>query len=85
VPIGDVRADVDAIRAVLDRLAGSYRTGSQQVRDAAATLSHSGKDSNRPELSDAVSVGQLATEKADRTATIVAEAGRQCFTYAWQL
>ena len=83
--IGEIRADVDAIAAVLDQLTGSYRMGSQQVRDAATTLSSAGKDSNRPELSGAVSVAHLAAQEADHTATTSTEASRLCSAYAWQL
>jgi hypothetical protein len=85
VPIGEIRADVDATAAVLDQLAGSHRTRSQQVQDAATVVSRAGKDSNRPELSDAVDVAHLAAQEADHTATTVAEAGRLCSAYAWQL
>lgn len=83
--IGEIRADVDAVATVLDRLAGSYRTGSQQIRDAATSLSRTGKDSNRPELTNAVSIARLAAQEAGHTATTAAEAGRLCSAYAWQL
>lgn len=85
MPIGELRTDVDAVATVLSHLAGTYRTASQQIRDAATALSHAGQDSNRPELSAAVTTAHLATQEADHTAATVAEAGRLCSAYAWQL
>jgi hypothetical protein len=85
VSIGEIRADIDAVAAILDQLSGSYRTGSQQVQNAATALSGAAKDSNRPELSDAVSVAHLAAQEADHAAITAAEARRLCSAYAWQL
>ena len=85
MPIGEIRADVDAVRAILDRLASSYLAESQLVRDSGTALSGEGKDSNRTELSNAVSIAHLAAQEADHTAAAATEAGRLCSTYAWQL
>jgi hypothetical protein len=85
VSIGEIRADTDAVATVPDKLASNYRTGSQQLRDAAIALSHAAKDSNRPELSDAVPVAHVVAQEADHAATTVTEAGRLCSAYAWQL
>lgn len=83
--IGEVRAEVDVARAVLDQLAGSYLAESQQVMTAAAALAGAGDGSNRTELPDAVSSAHAAVREADHTAAATAETGRLCSSYVWQL
>lgn len=83
--IGEIRAEVDAVGVVLGRVAGGYLTESEEVATAAMALTSVGKGSNRTELYDAVGAAHAAGREARQAAAAVAEAGRLCSAYVWQL
>ena len=85
MPLGEIRSEVDTVRAVFDQVAGSYLAESQEVKTAATALADAGDGSNRTELPEAVGSAHAAIQEAEQAATAIAEAGRLCSSYVWQL